>query len=220
MRNFRIDWAKLAYALIILVYSGVSILVNTEPFMDYTNGIYAYALLLSAGVSLLEVKLAKEIGVALAHKLWKLAGFMTVVASLMVAFLISRQKDWSFGILISLLFCVGITFSLLWERREIVKRLPRLIAKINLFKNKLLRIENDIVDSEDSWDKGSETYIDEQAKSLRNTISSNAVKIDQLTKEKDNQIQHMDLFHLELEALLKGISGEYGNSDEMTAEPV
>lgn len=194
---------KNIFRLIVTIYVAICVFLNTSTFLEPVGGVYLFALLASLGVSILETKLAHSIGEAISLKQWLRASVISLVGSGLVLYLVSRQQDYGFGVIIILIFGVGVIFSFLYHEHEEQIRKPRLMLiltkKLAALKGKLVVLNEDHVRAQRQLSVLGKGAKDRDVKSLNTTIKNGATRLDQLSSSKEAELVHIE--NLERDAI-------------------
>ncbi|KYG77493.1 MULTISPECIES: hypothetical protein [Roseivirga] len=200
-----------SYWFVVIVYVILCTVLNRPTFEEFSGGIYLFGLILSLCMSIVEMKLAQFIGKSLALKRWKRAIVSFMVGLGMVLYLVSKQVDFGFGLIILLVFMVGILFSYGYAIDEEKFRIPRLIAfltnKINTLKGSKVQLKNDLTRAQDQLVIKAQVIMNNKVESLNKSIASTSNRIEKLSKEKEAELKSVE--HLEREVIAEIKRGYY-----------
>ena len=192
-----------SYLFVVIVYVILCTVLNRPTFEEFSGGVYFFGLVLSLCMSIVEMKLAQFIGKSLALKRWKRAIVSFMVGLGMVLYLVSKQVDFGFGLIILLVFMVGILFSYGYAIDEEKYRIPRLKAflnnKINALKGNKVQLKNDLKRAQDQLLIKAQVIMNSKLESLNNSIASASNRIEKLAKEKEAELKSIE--HLEREVI-------------------
>ena len=185
-----------SYWFVVIVYVILCTVLNRPTFEEFSGGIYLFGLILSLCMSIVEMKLAQFIGKSLALKRWKRAIVSFMVGLGMVLYLVSKQVDFGFGLIILLVFMVGILFSYGYAIDEEKFRIPRLIAfltnKINTLKGSKVQLKNDLTRAQDQLVIKAQVIMNNKVESLNKSIASTSNRIEKLSKLNSNEFNQKE----------------------------
>ncbi len=203
-----------SYWFVVIVYVILCTVLNRPTFEEFSGGVYLFGLTLSLCMSIVEMKLAQFIGKSLALKRWKRAIVSFMVGLGMVLYLVSKQVDFGFGLIILLVFMVGILFSYGYAIDEEKYRIPRLKAfltnKTNTLKGSKVQLKNDLKWAQDQLRVKAQTVVNNKIESLSKGIASNSNRIEKLTNEKEAELKSIEHLETEIIAEIKGGYSDYG----------
>ncbi|KOF04147.1 hypothetical protein OB69_03980 [Roseivirga seohaensis subsp. aquiponti] len=192
-----------SYWFVVIVYVILCTVLNRPTFEEFSGGVYLFGLVLSLCMSIVEMKLAQFIGKSLALKRWKRAIVSFMVGLGMVLYLVSKQVDFGFGLIILLVFMVGILFSYGYAMDEEKYRIPRLKAfltnKINTLKGSKVQLKNDLKRAQDKLGIKGQAIMNNKVESLNKGMASSSNRIEKLTNEKEAELKSIE--HLEREII-------------------
>ncbi len=192
-----------SYWFVVIVYVILCTVLNRPTFEEFSGGVYFFGLVLSLCMSIVEMKLAQFIGKSLALKRWKRAIVSFMVGLGMVLYLVSKQVDFGFGLIILLVFMVGILFSYGYAMDEEKYRIPRLKAfltnKINTLKGSKVQLKNDLKRAQEKLGIKGQAIMNNKVESLNKGMASSSNRIEKLTNEKEAELKSIE--HLEREII-------------------
>tara|TARA_R110000796_G_scaffold96719_1_gene203198 strand:+ start:661485 stop:662153 length:669 start_codon:yes stop_codon:yes gene_type:complete len=203
-----------SYWFVVIVYVILCTVLNRPTFEEFSGGVYLFGLVLSLCMSIVEMKLAQFIGKSLALKRWKRAIVSFMVGLGMVLYLVSKQVDFGFGLIILLVFMVGILFSYGYAMDEEKYRIPRLKAfltnKINTLKGSKVQLKNDLKRAQDKLGIKGQAIMNNKVESLNKGMASSSNRIEKLTNEKEAELKSIEHLEREIIAEIKRGYSDYG----------